>query len=810
MRCSPQRLRHCSFHLPTLALVVLVTAQVVWAADQAGKELVPNASFEESADDGPAAWRTHTWQGNGEFSYGEIGRSGVRSVAISSEKGGDLSWFIKVPVEPYSRYRLSGWIKTENITSKGGDGVLFNVHNMQPVKTRALRGTNDWTRLEIEFETDEPDELHVNCLFGGWGQAIGKAWFDDLKLELLATIPANPEITIDATEKGEPIEPYIYGQFIEHLGRCIYGGIWAEMLEDRKFWYPINAEYSPYKGTRAIATDGPFPVIGASPWQIMGDADSVTMVKEDSFVGDHTPRVAVGSGIRQSDLGLVKGKQYAGYIWTKPDGDMTTVNVRLRWGDGPMNVSHHDACGNGTNRYRKCSFNFTAGADTDAGMLEITVISGDPCFIGTVSLMPADNVHGMRPDTLELLKELDSPVYRWPGGNFVSGYEWKDGIGDRDRRPPRTNPAWTGVEHNDFGLDEFMVFCDLINTEPLVVVNTGLGKVDMALEELQYANGAADTPMGKVRAKNGHNEAYDVTWWGIGNEMYGGWQLGHMPLEDYMKKHNRFVDAMREADGSIKVVGVGAVGKWSEGMMSQCADHMDLISEHFYCQERVGVIAHMNQMRDRVRQKAEAHRRYREEIPALKGKDIRIALDEWNYWYGPHLYGELGTRYFLKDALGIAAGLHEMGRCSDMFAMANYAQTVNVIGCIKTSKTDAAFATTGLVLKLYRQQFGTTPLATEVGRPINALAALSEDGKTLTLGVVNPTASQLDVPLALTGLSITGSGTLYEIADDDPMAYNDPGVKSSVAIEKKPVSNIKDALTVAPYSISLFRLPLKP
>jgi alpha-L-arabinofuranosidase len=556
--------------------------------------------------------------------------------------------------------------------------------------------------------------------------------------------------------------------------------------------------------------DGPFPVIGASPWQIMGAADSVAMVTEDSFVGAHTPRIAVGSGIRQSDLGLVQGQKYTGYIWIKIDGDMAIVDVGLRWGDGPMNVDQHQTRGNGTNRYQKFSFNFTAGADTNEGMLEIAVTSGAPCFIGTVSLMPADNVHGMRSDVLELLQELDSPIYRWPGGNFVSGYDWQDGIGDRDRRPPRTNPAWTGIEHNDFGLDEFMLFCATINTEPLIVVNTGLGKVDMALTELQYANGAADTPMGMLRAQNGHDQPYHVKWWGIGNEMYGDWQLGHMSLQDYMNKHNKFVDAMRAADGSIKVVGVGAVGKWSEGMMSQCADHMDAISEHFYCQQRSGISAHINQMRDQVRAKVEAHRRYRAEIPALQGKDIRIALDEWNYWYGPHLYGELGTRYFLKDAMGIAVGLHEMGRYSDMFAMANYAQTVNVIGSIKTSKTDAAFATTGLVLKLYRQRFGTTPLATEVGRPINALAALSADGNMLTIGVVNPTASLLEVPLAINGIEIAGHGTLHEIGGKDLMAYNDPGAKPAVVIKENRVSGIKDSLTVTPYSISLFSLPLRP
>ena len=150
-------------------------------------------------------------------------------------------------------------------------------------------------------------------------------------------------------------------------------------------------------------------------------------------------------------------------------------------------------------------------------------------------------------------------------------------------------------------------------------------------------------------------------------------------------------------------------------MLEHCADQMELLSEHFYCQEQPGLLGHVRQ----IPEPGAAQGGSPSTVPTTSsnrcaGKKIRIALDEWNYWYGPHEFGELGTRYFLKDALGIAAGLHEMARQSDMFYMANYAQTVNVIGCIKTSKTDAAFATTGLVLKLYRKQFGEIPITTDL------------------------------------------------------------------------------------------------
>ncbi|NOX55368.1 MAG: hypothetical protein GXP27_13210, partial [Planctomycetes bacterium] len=450
---------------------------------------IPNASFEQPGEHQPVGWQTHVWRGQPEFAYAHVGHTGRRSVQISSTSGADAGWYTIVPVEPFSVYRLSGWIKTQNVRAGSGRGALFNLHNLQSVKTPAIVGTRDWTRVEVVFETQEQDHVQINCLFGGWGESTGTAWYDDVLLERLGAREWKPKIAVDVSKKGPPISKYIYGQFIEHLGRCIYGGIWAEMLEDRKFYFPITPKYDPYRATRHQSKDAPFPVVGASPWQIIGPPESVTMVREDSFVGEHTPRIAAGSGIRQKDLGLVKGKDYVGSIWLKAAEGAASVTVRLTGAEDVLipNVG---------SQYRKYSLKFHATRSTDRGELEIHV-SGGACFVGTVSLMPADNVEGMRADTLRLLRELAAPVYRWPGGNFVSGYDWRDGIGDRDRRPPRKNPAWTGVEHNDFGLDEFLAFCRLVDAEPYITVNSGLGDVRMAVEQLQYANGPATSPMGR-------------------------------------------------------------------------------------------------------------------------------------------------------------------------------------------------------------------------------------------------------------------------------------------------------------------------
>ena len=780
-----------------IATVTLLTATWITAEPApANENLVVNGSFETAEDDHPTAWAPHTWNGAGRFAYVGGGRGGGQCLMIESDAGGDLSWETFTPVEPRTTYLLSGWIKTENLKPTTGVGALLSVHGVDLARTDPVTGSTGWTRVETLVYSGQREQLHVNCLFGGWGQATGKAWYDDLRLEKISLKDMKPIATIDARKTGEPISPYIYGQFIEHLGRCIYGGIWAEMLEDRKFFCPVGDS--------------------ASPWKPIGGDDAVVMVKDESFVGDHTPMITTrigqtsARGITQRGLGLRAGRQYVGHIWFKAVGRPAPIEVSLAWGDGPEDrqTVRLDSV---PQQYTKFPLQFTAAGDTDDGRLQIVLPREGGCSVGTVSLMPADNVQGMRADTLELLKALNAPMYRWPGGNFVSGYDWRDGLGDRDRRPPRKNPAWKGVEHNDFGLDEFVAFCRQVNAEPLIVVNAGFGDAHSAAQEVEYANGSMDTPMGKWRADNGHAEPYGVKWWGIGNEMYGGWQLGHMRLEHYVIKHNRVVDQMRQVDPTIRTIAVGAVGDWSQGMLTHCTDHMDLISEHFYQGEKKDVVEHVAQIPAAVRAKAQAHRRYRHSIPQLAGRDIRIAMDEWNYWYGPHVYGELGTRYHLKDALGIAAGLHEFFRNSDIIAMADYAQTVNVIGCIKTTKTEAAFATTGLVLKLYRRRFGEVPVTVSGNcglLNLDVASAWTADRRALTIGVVNPHDRPLAFKLDVKGAELAAGGTVWFITGDDPMLYNEPAEPERVRIDEHPV-RVDGGLTVPPLSVSLYRLPAR-
>jgi alpha-N-arabinofuranosidase len=640
--------------------------------------------------------------------------------------------------------------------------------------------------------------------------------------------PAGPEtsidVQIDATNTGPPINRFIYGQFIEHLGRCIYGGIWAEMLEDRKFFFPIRDKYRPYREP----VDTGFPVIDGSPWQVVGPAGSVTMSRKEPFVGEHTPRVAAGSGIRQNDLGLVANKKYVGYLWLRAPDGAAKLTVSLSWGDGRSAQQLVTVKPQGAD-FARYPLKFTSAGESGQGRFTIEV-AGAPCFIGAASLMPADNVRGFRADTLALLKQLNATMYRWPGGNFVSGYDWRDGLGPRDRRPPRRNPAWSGIEHNDVGIDEFIDFCREVGAEPMITVNTGFGDDYSAAQEVEYANGSTDTIGGSWRVRNGHAEPYRVTYWCVGNEMFGNWQLGYMQLAHYTQKHNRVAQAMRKVAPGLVLIGSGDLGtkttvdaggarrelSWTQGMLERCSQQMDLISEHFYCglvpwsqETEIPTLRHAGLVREEIRKKANGHRELQKIERGPTEGFIPIAMDEWNYWHRKHPYGELGCQYSLVDALGVAAGLHEFFRNTDIIHMAHYAQTVNVLGCIKTTKTSAFFDTTALPLLLYRREFGTLPLAVKSGDTSGAVdvaAAKTEDGRALTIGIVNPHAAPQSVRLAIRGAKPHSTATLWRITGESPAAQNAPG-RQGVTIAEQKDAPFGDAVTVPPYSVNIYRVP---
>lgn len=649
------------------------------------------------------------------------------------------------------------------------------------------------------------------------------ALFFGATFSAIATQPV--EVRLDASKTGEPIEPFIYGQFIEHLGRCIYGGIWAEMLEDRKFYFPITPDYAPY----ARLTDTDFPVVGASPWEITGATGGVNMTTENPFVGQHSPVIAAGSGIRQHDLGVRANQRYEGYVWIKAVGGPAEVHVSLRWADGETEgvelvVEEPEEA------FTRFDFAFTPTRTVERGAtLSIEVDTGY-IVLGPPSLMPGDHVQGMRADTLALLQQLDAPVYRWPGGNFVSGYNWRDGIGDRDRRPPRKNPAWTGVEHNDFGTDEFIAFCRAVNSAPMIAANTGFGDAYSAAQWVEYTNAGTDTIGGAWRAANGHEAPYNVKDWCVGNEMWGRWQLGFMALSHYVQKNNRVADAMWAVDPDLTLVAVGDLAAvydeenadnpyhqmgWSEGMLRGSADHMTMLSEHFYSgrlpwteNTRLPLREHVRLLKTEIRKKADGHRELQSQLENLDGRTVPIAMDEWNYWHREYVYGELGCSYDLSDALGVAMGLHEFFRQTDLIKMAHYAQTVNVIGAIKTSRIAAEMEGTGLMLQLYRRHFGSIPLtlADEFG-DLDIAAAFNAERTVLTVGAVNPTDTPITLDLS-SFANLPATASRWHVGGHDEHDHNSPGAPRMLDITETTQLPSASGLTVPALSAAVFRFEL--
>jgi len=281
-------------------------------------------------------------------------------------------------------------------------------------------------------------------------------------------------------------------------------------------------------------------------------------------------------------------------------------------------------------------------------------------------------------------------------------------------------------------------------------------------------------------------------------------------------------------DPTVELVGVGDLERvntkydpgqavpWSHGMLEACAGHMSLISEHVYGARRPWnrkglrtVVAHAGRLRAAIRHKAEGHRDLQARLLHLRGRRIPIALDEWNYWHQDYVYGELGCVYDLADALGVATGLHEIFRQSDVIHMAHYAQTVNVLGAIKTSRRAAEMETTGLVLQLYRAQFGEVPLplAQDFG-PLDVVAALTADASVLTVGVVNPTESSVSMGVAVDGRQLGGRWTRWQLAAAEARAHNAPGRARAVDIQRLDAADATAGLDVAGLSCAVFRVPL--
>jgi len=662
--------------------------------------------------------------------------------------------------------------------------------------------------------------------------------------------------TIDASKTDAPISKYIYGQFLEHIGGIVNNNIWAEMLDDRKFYYPINSH-------PPTEPSGPsFRRMTVRHWMPIGAEEFVVMDTDHPYVGDHTPMVKLDSqdvrGIQQSGLAVRKGKAYKGRI-VLAGAPGTKVRVTLVWGNEASDRQTVAINKIGPD-YRKVPLSFQAQGDSDDARLEIVGTGAGSFHIGAVSLMPANNVQGFRAEVIAALKQLHSGVYRWPGGNFVSGYEWRNAIGDPDKRPPIMDPVWHAVQPNDVGTDEFMTLCRLLDVEPYVTVNGGFGDEWSAAQLVEYANGAVTTPMGKLRAANGHPEPYHIKFWGVGNEPWGEWQLGFMPVAQWELKHDMFAKAMRKVDPTIKLIAAGAMpdamtgskqakrlngqivpdylspGDWSGNLLAHCLDNMDMLSEHFYSRsgqrtdlatgEKVStgpqtLVEWERAPATQVRVKYEHYQEYLKRIPGLKEKPVPISLDEWAYT------GATPNSYKVVPAYAWA--FHEMFRHSDLYQLGAF---TFAIAMMSESRTDAVLNPTGLLFKMYRDHFGTIPVevsgdspqpkpiypaggdqpAVNPGSdtyPLDVSAAFSDDRKTLTFAVLNPSDSEQHLKLGIRGVTLAKEGHLWRMAPASVDAMIVVGQKPGVEVQEQPLAALPETMSVPPFSVNIYSFAVR-
>lgn len=389
------------------------------------------------------------------------------------------------------------------------------------------------------------------------------------------------------------------------------------------------------------------------------------------------------------------------------------------------NDANYASCKGSIRTYRRCTLaQIKIDLERTCGQIERNIYGGfieqlGRCIYG--GIYEADSTlsdeHGYRKDVMQALRELQTPLLRWPGGNFVSGYHWTDGIGPREQRPRRMELAWHTVESNIFGTDEFLHYCSAMNIEPYLCINLATGTMDEGRAWVEYCNGTTDTYWANLRRQHGHEEPYNVRYWGLGNEMYGHWQIGQLSAEDYIKKAREFAKVMKWTDPGIKLVGCGEMGwtAWDQQVIEGLAPFMDYYSLHIYTGSPdyySNVLA--TSLVDFALETAEAlikKARYTQHIE----HPIYIAYDEWNVWYRQRAADSgLEENYDLADALAVSSFLNSFIRHSETVKMANLAQMVNVIAPIFTSPEGLFLQTIYHPLRLYAEHMQAIALNVHV------------------------------------------------------------------------------------------------
>lgn len=459
---------------------------------------------------------------------------------------------------------------------------------------------------------------------------------------------------------------------------------------------------------------------------------------------------------------------------------------------------------------------------------------------------PTADADGMRGDVVDLIKELDVPVVRYPGGNFVSAYNWEDGIGPKQDRPVRLDLAWHTSESNEVGIHEFADWCKSVGTEMMLAVNLGSRGLDAARNFVEYVNHPGGSYWSDLRRQNGQEEPWNVKLWCLGNEMDGPWQIGHKDAAEYGRLAAETAKAIRAFDSSLELVvcgsshsGMPTYPDWEATVLEHTYDVVDYISLHMYFanhEKKTGNYLALTQKLETyidtvagVIQFIKAKRR--------SDKDIYISFDEWNVWYHsnqqdrqilngsdgwPHAPALLEDIYNFEDVLQVGLIINTFIRRSHVVKIACIAQLVNVIAPIMTERGGPAWRQTIYYPYYFASRFGRgTALDLAISCPTYdsehypgvayadvAAVHTEDDGVTIFAICRHPDeAVDLDIDMiGFPGLRILDHQVMTHV---DLQATNTSDRQDEVAPKQGAGATLEDgklSVSLPPYSYQMIRL----
>ncbi|OJG72855.1 hypothetical protein RV11_GL002429 [Enterococcus phoeniculicola] len=449
---------------------------------------------------------------------------------------------------------------------------------------------------------------------------------------------------------------------------------------------------------------------------------------------------------------------------------------------------------------------------------------------------PLSNESGYREDVIEAINELSVPMIRYPGGNFVSGYKWEDGVGPKEDRPRRVDLHWRTVESNQFGTDEFMDWIKEVDAETMMAVNLGTRGIQEACDLLEYCNLDSNSYWAQKRREYGNDSAYKIKTWCLGNEMDGPWQTGHKTAYEYARLANETANAMRLLDPSIELVACGSsnesmptFGEWEETVLKECYDNVDYISMHQYFDApKKGTLHHLAKS-VRMDKFIDSVVAICDSIKAMKRSDktMMISFDEWNAWYHSNEHDAAVTpwqeapdiledQYTFEDGLLVGLALITLLKHADRVKIACMAQLVNVIAPIFTNET-GLFKQTIFYPYAHASNYGRGTVlqsiiespeyeVEEFGKvPYLESVVIDNDDEHLTIFAVNRSLDQsLELSLDFVGYEAYQLDAHIEYSSTDPLVKN--SFTSSIEPIEVEVNPEAKQLDIKPLSWNVIRL----